>query len=276
MRPLWILKDADVALQTGDGSETVLRRLNVRIGEGEFVAVVGRNGSGKSTLLRVLGGFAPIAAGEMAVRPGDDSPVRMVFQSPDAQIVGETVYEDVCFGLENQAVPPDAMPELARSALASVGLNVPADKPVEHLSGGQKQLLCLAGAIVTGARALLLDEPTSMLDPEAREAVLRVVRRLHASGVTVVWTTQAMDEVGAAERVIALDAGAVTFDGTPEAFFYGDDDSTGTDGSPCVSLGLRLPYAVEVAQRLLRSGIAMRDRPVSGGQLLEAVAKRCR
>ncbi|MEF3305039.1 ABC transporter ATP-binding protein, partial [Paenibacillus sp. GYB003] len=196
MRPLWMLKDADVALQTGNGSETVLRRLNLRIDEGECVAVVGRNGSGKSTLLRALAGLAEVAGGETEQACGPHKPARIVFQNPDAQIVGETVYEDISFGLENMAVAPEAMPSRVRSALDAVGLDVPPDRPVEHLSGGQKQLLCIAGAIATGARALLLDEPTSMLDPEAKADVLRVIRRLREDGATVVWTTQALDELG--------------------------------------------------------------------------------
>ncbi|MDF2716640.1 MAG: hypothetical protein K0R28_3565, partial [Paenibacillus sp.] len=171
MRPLWILKDADVALQAPDSSATVLRRLTLRIDEGEFVAVVGRNGSGKSTLLRALGGFAQVTHGEIIADRETMRSVRTVFQNPDAQIVGETVFEDVSFGLENMAVPSGEMQGRVREALALVGLNVSEDEPVEHLSGGQKQMLCMAGAIVTGASILLLDEPTAMLDPASKSAV---------------------------------------------------------------------------------------------------------
>jgi energy-coupling factor transport system ATP-binding protein len=208
--------------------------------------------------------------------------VRMVFQNPDAQLVGETVYEDIGFGLENRAVPPQQMPERVRSALAAVGLDVPPDRPVESLSGGQKQLLCIAAALATGAQVLLLDEPTSMLDPEAKRDVLRVMGKLHREGATIVWTTQAMDEIGTAERVIALQDGGVAFDGTPERFLYGD--GAGSDGGetgavvacPCLKVGLRLPYAVQVAQRLLRSGIMLSARPVDNGGLLKAVTDKWR
>lgn len=270
MRPIWMLEDADVA----NGPETVLRRLNIRIDEGEFVAVVGRNGSGKSTLLRVLGGLAPVTRGKLQADPEMKRLVRTVLQNPDAQIVGETVFEDVAFGLENIAAAPEDMPERVRAALSLVGLNVRGDEPVDHLSGGQKQLLCIAGAIVTGTRLLLLDEPAAMLDPVSKSAVLGVAERLHKSGATIVWATQAMDEVGFAGRVIALAAGEVAFDGTPERFFYGDGDDAAS--CPCLALGFRLPYAIETAHRLLKAGFAASERPVRNEQLLKAVTGLCR
>ncbi|GAA3409625.1 ATP-binding cassette domain-containing protein [Paenibacillus hodogayensis] len=282
MVPIWTLKDADLAAASGDEAEAVLKRLVLTIREGEFVAVIGRNGSGKSTLLRVLGGLVPLRGGELAVG-GSGRSIGMVFQNPDAQLVGETVYEDVCFGLENAAVPAEEMPERARTALASVGLNVAPDEPVENLSGGQKQLLSVAGAIVTGARALLLDEPTAMLDPASKRNVLEAVCRLHEGGTTVVWSTQAMDEIGYADRVIALDGGRLVFDGTPEQFLYGDfrpGESVDEDGEllpcPCRTLGFRLPYPVEVAHRLVRSGVPLRTLPLHPDQLLEAVDSLCR
>lgn len=274
MRSAWILKDADIAPAIGGEEEPLLKQLHLHIAEGEFVAVTGRNGSGKSTLLRALGGLLPISRGELATGPETARTKRMVFQNPDAQIVGETVYEDVCFGLENAAVPPEDMPVLAEAALAAVGLRVAPDMPVERLSGGQKQLLCVAGAVVTGARALLLDEPTAMLDPSSRQAVLEAVLRLHERGATVVWSTQAMDELGIAERVLALSGGEIVFDGTPERFLYGDGPYR--EQSPCEALGFRLPYAVEVAQRLLRAGVPLERLPLGADQLLEAVNAACR
>lgn len=280
MRTVWTLQEADIGLQTGNETETVLRRLSLRIGEGECIAVVGRNGSGKSTLLRALGGLAiaPVTGGKLVREQDEELLVRMVFQNPDAQLVGETVYEDIGFGLENRAVPPQQMPGRVRSALAAVGLDVPPDRPVESLSGGQKQLLCIAAALATGAQVLLLDEPTSMLDPEAKREVLRVMGRLHREGATIVWTTQAMDEIGSAGRVIALQDGGVAFDGTPERFLYGSEgDAAGSEETcPCLKVGLRLPYAVQVARRLLRSGIMLSARPVDNGGLLKAVAYKWR
>ncbi|TMV46855.1 ATP-binding cassette domain-containing protein [Paenibacillus mesophilus] len=273
MRPLWMLKDADISLQAPGSPETVLRRLNLRIDEGEFVAVVGRNGSGKSTLLRALGGFAQVTHGEIAADPETMRSARTVFQNPDAQIIGETVFEDVSFGLENLAVPSGEMPGRVTEALASVGLRVRGDERVEHLSGGQKQLLCMAGAVVTGTRILLLDEPAAMLDPSSKSAVLSVAKRLHENGTTVVWATQAMDEIGYAERVIALKDGEVAFDGTPERFLYGDGESGSS--CPCSALGFRLPYAVAAAHRLLAAGLPLRGRPVRGEQLLKVVSEAC-
>lgn len=274
VRPLWILKDADIAPLAPGEAEPVLRGLDLRVEEGEFVAVVGRNGSGKSTLLRALAGGAQVVRGEMEAGAETMREIGTVFQNPDAQLVGETVFEDVAFGLENRAVPPGEMADRVREALALVGLEVPLDEPTEHLSGGQKQLLCVASVIATGARILLLDEPAAMLDPVSRAALLRIAGRLHGKGATIVWATQALDEIGSAGRVIALQDGKPAFDGTPERFLYGEGDAPFS--CPCLSLGFRLPYAVEVTHRLLAAGLPMRGRPVRDEQLLEMVSAVCR
>ncbi|WP_158289714.1 ATP-binding cassette domain-containing protein [Paenibacillus flagellatus] len=278
----WIALERIAAAPPGGGEDVVLQGIDFRVGAGEFVAVVGVNGSGKSTLLRVLAGLLPVAEGKAATHPEADGAVRIVFQNPDAQLIGETVYEEIAFGLEQLGVPTEEMPERVRLALRSVGLDVPASTPVERLSGGQKQLLGIAGALAAEARVLLLDEPTSMLDPVSKASVVDTVRALRDRGLAVVWSTQAMDEVGLADRIVALQDGRVAFEGTPETFFYGEagkgDDAHGANdgGVPCVALGLRLPYAVETAHRLRDHGVRLTVRPVTDDQLLEAVAGLCR
>ncbi|KEO82467.1 ATP-binding cassette domain-containing protein [Tumebacillus flagellatus] len=240
-----------------DGIRFVLRDLDLEVRRGDWVAVVGRNGSGKSTLGRVLAGLLPVSRGTLERSAGL---VQLVFQTPDAQIVGETVWEDVCFGLENLAVPPDEMPARAEEALLTVGLLEKKHANVSTLSGGQKQLLAVAGCLAMKADVLVFDEATSMLDPESRARLLDVAARLHQAGQTVIWITQWMDEVARAQRVVALEVGRVVFEGAPEVFFYGREGSEGQ--TPCDSLGFAPPYVVQVARALERRGVALRKRPL--------------
>jgi energy-coupling factor transport system ATP-binding protein len=316
MRLLWSLEKAEAAFETAAGTRPALRRLDLQIAEGEFVAVVGRNGSGKSTLLRVLAGLSPLTGGTLRTAQDQaNRPVRIVWQSPDAQIIGETVGEEIAFGMTAAGVPPAEVRERVRQALDAVGLPHGADWPVERLSGGQKQLLVVAAALAAEAKALLLDEPTALLDPVSGEAVRAAVAKAHRRGAAVVWATQQMDELGAADRVLALADGELAFDGTAERFFYGAavgegieaqgkpaqnggagaygeagasgefggygaGGAFGTAGAheptPCERLGFRPPYAVETVLHLIRMGLDVGSRPVASEQALKAVDALCR
>jgi energy-coupling factor transport system ATP-binding protein len=197
-----------------------------------------------------------------------------VLQNPDAQIVGETVREDISFGLENEAVAPSLMEGKVRSALELVGLRVTPEHPTNELSGGQKQLLAVAGCLALEADVLIFDEATSMLDPLARQRLLAVVGSLHRSGTTVVWVTQLLEEAAYASRVVALDGGVVVYDGASRSFFY-DCESPEQPG-PCERLGFQPPYAVQVAKRLLGLGHELPFLPVAPSELSEGVSTLCR
>ncbi|ASS77257.1 hypothetical protein CIG75_16135 [Tumebacillus algifaecis] len=263
MKQQLILSDVSVAFATSKGVHSVLEDINLTIEQGEWIAIIGQNGSGKSTLAKVLSRLCPISRGELNVIPAR---VQMVFQNPEAQIVGETVYEDVCFGMENAAVPPAEMPERARVALEKVGLAHLIDQSVSTLSGGQKQLLGIAGCLAMEAEMIVFDECTAMLDPASREMVLSVARDLQRQGKTLIWITQWMEELADADRVLAFSEGKTRFDGTAQAFFY--------DGI-CQSLGFVPPYAVQVAQHLLGQGVALAGRPLTASELSEAVGALC-
>lgn len=270
MDAVFRLTDVSVAFAGAEEIRPVLQELDVQINRGEWVALVGRNGSGKSTLGRVLAGLLPISRGEMERMA---STVQMVFQNPDAQIVGETVWEDVCFGLENFAVPPAEMPARVERALAQVGLTAKKDADVATLSGGQKQLLAVAGCLAMEADVLIFDEATSMLDPQSRARLLQVAKEVHRTGRTVLWITQWMDELGHADRVIALEQGRVAYAGTPEAFFYEREDADRL-GAPCEQLGFALPYVVQVARELELRGVRLQRRPLVPEEMGEAVMGR--
>ncbi|MFF2153813.1 energy-coupling factor ABC transporter ATP-binding protein [Paenibacillus chitinolyticus] len=261
--------------------QTLLNEINMELHKGEWLAVVGRNGSGKSTLAKVMAGLIPAAGG--SIEPGwtAGERMRMVLQNPDTQLIGETVYEDLCFGMENAGIDPERMPEKARHVLELVGLSDKRDDSCEALSGGQKQLTAVAGALAVGASVLLMDEVTSMLDSFSRSMVLGALSQLHEQGVTIVWITQRLDELALADKVIVVDEGKTAYSGGVRDFFYGrmsDDDSRDKSGgnsaaaSPCLELGYELTYTVEVTRELHRLGaFGLEERPVTPGEMMEVL-----
>jgi energy-coupling factor transport system ATP-binding protein len=242
------------------GQVAALRGVDLAVERGEFVALVGPNGSGKSTLARHFNGLLMPTAGQVRVEgllTSDDrnlwtvrQRVGMVFQNPDNQLVASTVEEDVAFGPENQALPPAEIRRRVDEALDAVGLAEYRTHPPQMLSGGQKQLVAIAGALATRPACIVFDEPTSMLDPPGRRQILETIRRLNAGeGITVVLITQSMDEAASARRVLVMDGGRIAMDGPPERVFEQRERLR--------ALGLDLPQAVEIAHRLRSWGMSL-------------------
>ena len=256
----------------GSGQVVALRGVDLAIERGEFVALVGPNGSGKSTLARHFNGLLLPTAGQVWVDGLLTSDPRhlwqvrqrvgMVFQNPDNQLVASTVEEDVAFGPENLALPPDEIRRRVNEALNIVGLQDYRTHPPQMLSGGQKQLVAVAGALATRPSCIVFDEPTSMLDPPGRRQVLETIRRLNAEeGITVVLITQSMDEAATARRVLGMHAGRIVMDGPPEEIFGQEERLR--------AFGLDLPPAAGIACRLRDLGI-----PLSSNLLtVEALAR---
>ncbi|MCL6627569.1 MAG: ATP-binding cassette domain-containing protein, partial [Alicyclobacillus shizuokensis] len=196
--------------------------------------------------------------------------VQLVGQNPDAQLVGETVAEDVAFGLENLALPPQEVARRARAAICQVGLSGLEDRPIATLSGGQKQLVAVAGVLAVQPRVVVFDEATSMLDPSSRRNLLAVARRLRQTGIAVVWVTQWLDELAYSDAVLALRDGQVVYHGSPQGFFYSDDARGGASASCCRRLGLTPPPAVAVALRLRAAGWPI-GQPLCAEALMQEV-----
>lgn len=210
-----------------EGGPPILHDIDLVIEEGTYVGVVGANGSGKSTLTKHFNALLLPQAGEVLVDgvstledPGKARGlVGMVLQNPDNQIVGTVVEDDVAFGPENLCLPHDEMVRRVDRALARVGLTACRGRGAETLSGGQKQRLAIAGVLALHPRHVVLDEPTSMLDPVGREEVEACLADLHADGVTVIHVTHLLEELLGADRILALEAGRVVFDGRPRELF---------------------------------------------------------
>ena len=240
----------------GGGQVAALRGIDLTIERGEFISIVGPNGSGKSTLARHLNGLLLPTAGQVCVdglltsEPHNLWAVRqrvgMVFQNPDNQIVASTVEEDVAFGPENAALPPDEIRRRVDEALATVGLIGYRSSPPQMLSGGQRQLLAIAGLLATRPACLIFDEPASMLDPINRRLVVDAIQRLNAEGLTIVLITQTMEEAAAARRALVMHQGRIMLDGSPAQVFE--------QGDQLREWGLDLPTAVEIAHRLRSMG----------------------
>ncbi len=243
-----------------DGQVAALRGIDLAVERGEFIAIVGPNGSGKSTLARHFNALLLPTAGQVRVDglPTSDprqtwairQKVGMVFQNPDNQFVASTVEEDVAFGPENEGLPSDEIRRRVDDALSLVGLLGSRTRPPAMLSGGQKQLVAIAGVLATRPACIVLDEPTSMLDPANRRQVLKVIRQLNAeNGITLVLVTQSMEEAAIARRMLVMHAGRLVLDGSPETVFAQSERLRGW--------GLDLPIAVEIGRRLQEQGMAL-------------------
>lgn len=201
------------------GERTVLTGITVRLTE-HRVGVVGANGSGKSTFARLLNGLVLPTAGTVRVDGLDTCTqlravrrrVGFVFQDPDAQIVHPTVGEDVAFGLQNQRVPPSEQASRVADVLERYGLSGHADHPAHLLSGGQKQLLAIAGVLVMRPSRVVFDEPTTLLDLVNARRVARVIGEM-AEPVVVV--THDLGLLAGFDRVLVIDGGRVAADDSP-------------------------------------------------------------
>ena len=203
------------------GTTTVLSHVGLRLTE-RRIGILGANGSGKSSLCRLINGLLMPTTGCVRVFDRDTREdakairrdVGFVFQNPDNQIVYPTVGEDLAFGLKNRGIPKAEMQERIAAALAERGLGGFEDRLVHELSGGQRQLVALAGVLVLRPRILVLDEPTTLLDLRNTRMLMRA---LDDSPAQVVMATHDLSLLSEFDRAICFDRGIVVHDGPPDA-----------------------------------------------------------
>ncbi|WP_424765667.1 ATP-binding cassette domain-containing protein [Paenibacillus sp. sgz302251] len=262
-------------LTVGRGQKpfSILKEISLCVHRGEWVTLLGRNGSGKSTLAKVLAGFRVAGVTGQIARSLESAkegmPIPIVMQQPEAAMIGATPWEDVVLMLEQNEQEASRITSDAEHALCRVGMGERLHQPIETLSGGQKQLVAIAGCLAAYSPMLVLDEVTAMLDPEASAYVLKQVRALHQSGVTVIWITQRLEELEQGDRIIALDNGRISFDGQPDEWFTRSTHEA--RDSACERLGFEAPYAAKVAWELDEQGVRLRPFPFTPALLAEAV-----
>ncbi|MBC7343730.1 MAG: ATP-binding cassette domain-containing protein [Clostridia bacterium] len=243
----------------------VLKDINLTVREGEFVGIIGPSGAGKTTLCYCLKGLIPHTikgklrgtirvCGTDIKKTGPEqmaSQVGMVLQDPEGQIIGLTVAEDVAFGPENMEWPREKILSEIPGYLDLVRLSGFEQRETYSLSGGQKQRLAIAGALIMKPRLLILDEPTSELDPLGREEVFRTIRRLRDEGnVTVIVVEQAVEElIEVCDRLVIIDGGQIIADASPVELFKQKELLNRIRGR------VRIPQVVELLCRLEESGL---------------------
>lgn len=262
--------------RVGEGQTVrALRNVSFSVEKGEFVALAGMNGSGKSTLAKLLNGLFTPSSGDVlidGINTRDEErtfDVRrkagMVFQNPDNQMVATIIEDDVAFGPENLGIPREEIIERVDWALDAVGMSEFRTRSASKLSGGQKQRVAIAGVLAMKPDILILDESTSMLDPEGRAEIMDVAKKLNASGITVISITHNMDEAAQADRVIVLRKGRLVLDGAPKEVF----------ASPEVeACGLALPPPTEIARMLSERGFGFSETVTDEDALVEGICSQ--
>ena len=245
----------------GATSVSAVKDVSFDIREGEFLAIIGHTGCGKTTLVQHLNGLLLPSAGKVLVdgldtsdkkqRPSIRSLVGMVFQYPEYQLFADTVREDVAFGPRNMKLNEDEVSLRVSEAMTMVGLSMEqfAEKSPFELSGGEKRRAALAGILSMQPKYLVLDEPMAGLDPQGRQSILGMLKKLRAeTGCSILMVSHSMEDVARhADRILVMDHGEVKYLDTPRAVFSHSDELS--------NMGLSLPAPCRVAALMRAKGI---------------------
>ena len=248
----------------------ILKDVSFHVKQGEWLSIVGHNGSGKSTTVRLIDGLLEAESGDIIIS-GDKltadnvwekrRQIGMVFQNPDNQFVGATVEDDVAFGLENQGMDYPMMVKRVHEALELVGMQNFKEREPARLSGGQKQRVAIAGVVALQPDIIILDEATSMLDPEGRLELIRTVKEIKDKNhLTVISITHDLDEISLSDRVLVMKNGQVESTATPRELFSRPD---------LEDLGLDQPFVNQVKAAMIQTGLTLPETYLTEKELQE-------
>ena len=271
------IKITDLAYRYPTAEEEVLRHVSLTIKKGELCAIVGANGSGKTTLCNAIRGFVPKfykgeISGEVLVNGKDVQKedigstaleVGFVFQNPFTQISGiaDTVYEELAFGLENMGIDPTEINERIEKMMKLTKIEEFRDRDPYQLSGGQQQRVALASILVMRQDILVIDEPTSQLDPQSTDDVFEMIQLMKNMGKTVVLVEHKMEQIAEyADHVVVMDKGKIVLEGTAKEVF---------SNPKCMEYHTRLPQSTKIAMELMKEGIPFQEIPVTVDETIQ-------
>ena len=245
-----------------------VKDITFHVKRGEWLSIVGHNGSGKSTTVRLIDGLLEAESGEIVIdgqRLTEENvwnirrQIGMVFQNPDNQFVGATVEDDVAFGLENQGLSRQEMKKRVEEALDLVGMLDFKKREPARLSGGQKQRVAIAGVVALRPAILILDEATSMLDPEGRRELIDTVKGIRKDyDMTVISITHDLEEVAMSDRVLVMKKGSIESTSSPRELFSRNDLD---------QIGLDDPFANQLKHSLSQNGYDLPENYLTESEL---------
>ena len=245
-----------------------VKDITFHVKRGEWLSIVGHNGSGKSTTVRLIDGLLEAESGEIVIdgqRLTEENvwnirrQIGMVFQNPDNQFVGATVEDDVAFGLENQGLSRQEMKKRVEEALDLVGMLDFKKREPARLSGGQKQRVAIAGVVALRPAILILDEATSMLDPEGRRELIETVQGIRKDyDMTVISITHDLEEVAMSDRVLIMKKGSIESTSSPRELFSRNDLD---------QIGLDDPFANQLKNFLSQNGYDLPENYLTESEL---------
>ena len=245
-----------------------VKDITFHVKRGEWLSIVGHNGSGKSTTVRLIDGLLEAESGEIVIdgqRLTEENiwnirrQIGMVFQNPDNQFVGATVEDDVAFGLENQGLSRQEMQKRVEEALDLVGMLDFKKREPARLSGGQKQRVAIAGVVALRPAILILDEATSMLDPEGRRELIDTVKGIRKDyDMTVISITHDLEEVAMSDRVLIMKKGEIESTSSPRELFSRNDLD---------QIGLDDPFANQLKYSLSQNGYDLPENYLTESEL---------
>lgn len=245
-----------------------VKGITFHVKRGEWLSIVGHNGSGKSTTVRLIDGLLEAESGEIVIDGqclteenvwNIRRQIGMVFQNPDNQFVGATVEDDVAFGLENQGLSRQEMKKRVEEALDLVGMLDFKKREPARLSGGQKQRVAIAGVVALRPAILILDEATSMLDPEGRRELIETVKGIRKDyDMTVISITHDLEEVAMSDRVLVMKKGEIESTSSPRELFSRNDLD---------QIGLDDPFANQLKHSLNQNGYDLPENYLTESEL---------
>ncbi|AWN33851.1 MULTISPECIES: energy-coupling factor ABC transporter ATP-binding protein [Lactobacillus] len=255
-----IIKIKNVSFSYPESDKPAIDNISFEVERGSWTSIIGHNGSGKSTIIRLINGLLVPDEKENSlievdgIKLNDDTvwdirdKVGVVFQNPDNQFVGATVADDVAFGLENRGVPHEQMVKTVAEAIKAVGMSEYANSEPANLSGGQKQRIAIAGILAIRPKIIVLDEATSMLDPEGRDKILKIVRQMKDEyNLTVISITHDIDEANMADQVLVMNDGKLITEGSTKTVF--------SQVELLKKLGLDVPFFEQIKAKLLNDSM---------------------